>query len=136
MPRPVPEPQRSTARSRCCDSARRPLIVAGGGVAYSEANDALRSFAEATGIPVGESQAGKGRCRTTTRWHSVRSAAPVQRRRTGWRAEADVVLGIGTRYSDFTTASRTAFQDPDVRFVNVNVAALDAVKHAGIGARS
>ena len=133
VPRPVPEPAALDRAVEVLRSARRPLIVAGGGVAYSEANDALRSFAEATGIPVGESQAGKG---SLPYDHPLALGAIGS---TGTTAanriarDADVVLGIGTRYSDFTTASRTAFQNPDVRFVNVNVAALDAVKHAGIG---
>ncbi len=132
VPRPVPEP---AALDRAVDvlrSSRRPIVVAGGGVGYSEATDALRAFVEATGIPVGESQAGKG---SLPYDHPLALGAIGS---TGTTAanrmarEADVVLGIGTRYSDFTTASRTAFQNPDVRFVNVNVAALDAVKHAGI----
>ncbi|WP_052665944.1 3D-(3,5/4)-trihydroxycyclohexane-1,2-dione acylhydrolase (decyclizing) [Nitriliruptor alkaliphilus] len=112
--------------------AQRPLIVAGGGVIYSEATDQLRAFVEATGIPVAETQAGKG---SLPYDHPLALGAIGS---TGTTAanriarEADVVVGIGTRYSDFTTASRTAFQHPDVRFVNVNVAAFDAAKHAGV----
>jgi len=109
--------------------SRRPLIIAGGGVIYSEGTDAFRSFVERTGIPVGETMAGKG---------SLRFDHPLQLGAigvTGTSAantiacEADLVIGIGTRYSDFTTASKTAFQDPEVRFVNVNVAGFDAAKH-------
>jgi 3D-(3,5/4)-trihydroxycyclohexane-1,2-dione acylhydrolase (decyclizing) len=130
--RPVPEP---AALARAVDvirSAERPVIVAGGGVIYSEATDALRSFAEAAGIPVAETQAGKG---SLPYDHPLSLGAVGS---TGTTAanrmarEADVVIGIGTRYSDFTTASRTAFQHPGVRFVNVNVAAFDAAKHAGV----
>jgi 3D-(3,5/4)-trihydroxycyclohexane-1,2-dione acylhydrolase (decyclizing) len=131
--RPVPEPAALDRAVEVLRSARRPLIVAGGGIAYSEANDALRSFAEATGIPVGESQAGKG---SLPYDHPLALGAIGSTGTTaanGMAREADVVLGIGTRYSDFTTASRTAFQDPAVQFVNVNVASLDAVKHAGVG---
>ena len=112
--------------------ARRPLIVAGGGVHYSGATEALAALCEATGIPVGQSQAGKGtlvydhpQCLGAIGSTGTTAANAVAR-------EADVVIGIGTRYSDFTTASRTAFQNPDVRFVNINVAALDAIKHAGL----
>ena len=100
---------------------------------YSGATDALAAFCAATGIPVGQSQAGKGtlvfdhpQCLGAIGSTGTTAANAVA-------AEADLVIGIGTRYSDFTTASRTAFQNPDVRFVNINVAGLDAVKHAGLG---
>ncbi|MFU8875030.1 3D-(3,5/4)-trihydroxycyclohexane-1,2-dione acylhydrolase (decyclizing) [Micromonospora sp. SL4-19] len=113
-------------------SARRPFIVAGGGVHYSAAEAALRALCEATGIPVGESQAGKG---SLPHAHPQAMGAVGSTGTTAANAlarEADVVIGIGTRYSDFTTASRTAFQDPGVRFVNINVARFDAGKHAGL----
>ena len=132
IPRPPPEPGQLARASALIRRARRPLIVAGGGVIYSEATAALRGFAEATGIPVAETQAGKGALPYD---HPAAVGAIGS---TGTAAanalarEADVVIGIGTRYSDFTTASRTAFADPEVRFVNVNVAAPDAVKHAGL----
>ena len=133
VPRPLPE-QAALARAvAAIRSAGRPLIVAGGGVIYSEATDALRSLVEATGIPVGESQAGKG---SLPYDHPLALGAIGS---TGTTAanriarEADVVIGIGTRYSDFTTASRTAFGNPDVRFVNINVTPLDAAKQVGIG---
>lgn len=109
--------------------SRRPMIVAGGGVLYSEATDVLRRFVEATGIPVGETMAGKG----SLRFDHPASLGAIGA--TGTSAanriarDADLVIGIGTRYSDFTTASKTAFQNPEVRFVNVNVAELDAFKH-------
>ncbi len=113
-------------------AARRPLVVAGGGVHYSGAVDALAAFCAATGIPVGQTQAGKG---TLVYDHPQCLGAIGATGTTASNAvaaEADLVIGIGTRYSDFTTASRTVFQNPDVRFVNLNVAALDAVKHAGL----
>jgi 3D-(3,5/4)-trihydroxycyclohexane-1,2-dione acylhydrolase (decyclizing) len=115
-------------------SARRPLVVAGGGVIYSGASDALRAFAEATGIPVAETQAGKG----SLPYDHPRAVGAIGA--TGTTAadalaeEADVVLGIGTRYSDFTTASRTVFADPGVRFVNLNIAAFDAHKLSAVAA--
>lgn len=131
--RPVPEPaalQRAVATIR---SARRPLVVAGGGVAYAQANDALRVFAEATGVPVAESQAGKG----SLAYDHPQSVGAIGATGTtaanALAAEADVVIGVGTRYSDFTTASRTVFEAADVRFVNLNVSAFDTHKHSAVG---
>jgi 3D-(3,5/4)-trihydroxycyclohexane-1,2-dione acylhydrolase (decyclizing) len=132
IPRPVPEPAALARAVAAIRSARRPLLVAGGGVHYSEAVEALRLFAEATGIPVGDTQAGKG----AILWDHPQAVGGVGS--TGspvanaLARDADVVIGVGTRYSDFTTASRTAFQNPDVRFVNINVAGLDAAKHSGV----
>jgi 3D-(3,5/4)-trihydroxycyclohexane-1,2-dione acylhydrolase (decyclizing) len=109
--------------------AKRPMIVAGGGVIYSDATAALAALVDATGIPVGETMAGKGSLPYN---HPLNLGAIGV---TGTFAanrvarEADVVIGIGTRYSDFTTASKTAFQHPEVRFVNINVCELDAAKH-------
>jgi 3D-(3,5/4)-trihydroxycyclohexane-1,2-dione acylhydrolase (decyclizing) len=112
--------------------AKKPLLIAGGGVLYSEASRALANFAEATGIPVCETQAGKG---------SLPYDHPQQLGAIGVTGtpganilarEADLVIGIGTRYSDFTSASKTAFQNPAVRFININVAEFDAYKHAAL----
>jgi 3D-(3,5/4)-trihydroxycyclohexane-1,2-dione acylhydrolase (decyclizing) len=130
--RPAPDPAALGRAVEVLRSARRPLIVAGGGVIYSEATEELRRFAEATGIPVAETQAGKG----SLPYDHPRNVGAIGA--TGTTAanalarEADVVVGIGTRWSDFTTASRTVFAAPGVRFVNVNVAAFDAAKHAGV----
>jgi 3D-(3,5/4)-trihydroxycyclohexane-1,2-dione acylhydrolase (decyclizing) len=113
-------------------SARRPIIVAGGGVLMSEASSSLKSFVEQTGIPVGESQAGKG----SLAWDHPQEMGAIGA--TGTLAAnrlalaADVVIGIGTRYSDFTSASMTAFQNPAVRFVNINTAEFDAYKIGAI----
>jgi 3D-(3,5/4)-trihydroxycyclohexane-1,2-dione acylhydrolase (decyclizing) len=132
VPRPVPEPAALARAAEVLRMARRPLIVAGGGVIYSEASGALRRLADATGIPVADTQAGKG----ALAWDHPCAVGGVGS--TGTAAanalarEADVVLGAGTRYSDFTTASRTVFADPGVRFVNLNIAAFDAGKHAGV----
>jgi 3D-(3,5/4)-trihydroxycyclohexane-1,2-dione acylhydrolase (decyclizing) len=130
--RPLPERSMLEAAAEIIRSAQRPLIVAGGGVTYSRAQDALAGFCEATGIPVGQSQAGKGtlvydhpQCLGAIGSTGTTAANAIAR-------EADVVIGIGTRYSDFTTASRTAFQNLDVRFVNINVAGIDAIKNAGL----
>ena len=129
--RPLPEKAALGRAVEIIRSAERPLVVAGGGVHYSGATAALAAFCEATGIPVGQSQAGKG---TLLYDHPQCLGAIGSTGSTAANAiakDADVVIGIGTRYSDFTTASRTAFQNPDVRFVNVNVAGIDAVKHSG-----
>ncbi|MBF4577634.1 3D-(3,5/4)-trihydroxycyclohexane-1,2-dione acylhydrolase (decyclizing) [Frondihabitans sp. VKM Ac-2883] len=127
--RPVPERGPLARAVAAIANAKRPFIVAGGGVIYSDAEQQLRAFAEATGIPVGTSQAGGG----ALDWDHPQYLGGVGATGTlaanHLAAEADVVIGIGTRYSDFTTASRTAFQAPDVTFVNINVASFDAYKH-------
>ena len=113
-------------------AAKKPLIIAGGGVLYSEATAVLREFVDRFGIPVAETMAGKG---------SLLFDHPLQLGAAGATGtfaceqvadEADVVIGIGTRYSDFTTSSKTAFKHPDVQFVNINVAEFDAYKHCAI----
>ena len=121
--------QRAAAEIR---ASRRPLIIAGGGVLMSEASRALSEFAAQTGMPVSETQAGKG----SLAWNHPQEVGAVGA--TGTLAanrlarEADLILGIGTRYSDFTTASMTAFQNPGVRFVNLNTADFDAGKVGAI----
>jgi 3D-(3,5/4)-trihydroxycyclohexane-1,2-dione acylhydrolase (decyclizing) len=133
VPRPVPEPAALARAVEVIRSARRPLVVAGGGIIYAEATEALRSFVDGTGIPVGETQAGKG---SLPYDHPLALGAIGSTGSTAANRlarEADVIIGVGTRYSDFTTASRTAFADPDVRFVNVNVAAFDAAKQSAVG---
>jgi 3D-(3,5/4)-trihydroxycyclohexane-1,2-dione acylhydrolase (decyclizing) len=113
-------------------TSRRPLIVAGGGVIYSGASEILQRFMEQTGIPAGETMAGKG---------SLNYDFPLNLGAIGVTGtlaanrlahDADLIIGIGTRYSDFTTASKTAFQHPDVCFVNINVTEFDAAKHQGV----
>jgi len=113
-------------------AAKKPLIVAGGGVLYSQASEALAQFAQATGIPVCETQAGKG---SLPYDHSQQLGAVGVTGTPGANIvarEADLILGIATRYSDFTSASKTAFQNPAVRFININVAEFDAYKHAAL----
>jgi 3D-(3,5/4)-trihydroxycyclohexane-1,2-dione acylhydrolase (decyclizing) len=130
--RQPPPPDAVARAAELVRAAERPLIVAGGGVIYSEATGALAALAEATGIPVAETQAGRGALDSD---HPLALGAIGV---TGTSAanrlarEADLVIGIGTRWTDFTTASKSAFQHPEVRFVNVNVAAFDAAKHGGL----
>lgn len=113
-------------------ASRHPLIVAGGGVLMSEASESLAAFVSQTGIPVAESQAGKG----SLPWDHSQSMGAMGA--TGTLAanrlarSADLIIGIGTRYSDFTSASMTAFQNPRVRFVNINTAEFDAYKVGAI----
>ena len=127
-----PDPAALARAVAAIRSAKRPLVVAGGGVIYGCASDALRRFADETGIPVGETQAGKG----SLPYDHPASLGAIGA--TGTSAanrvarDADLVIGIGTRWSDFTTASKSVFQDPNVRFVNVNVAEADVYKQGGI----
>ena len=130
--RPRGDAQAMETAARWIREAKAPLIVAGGGVLYSEACPALADFAAMTGIPVAETQAGKGALRYD---HSQAMGAMGVTGTPGANIlgrEADLVIGIGTRYSDFTSASKTAFQNPAVRFVNINVAEFDAFKHAAL----
>ena len=113
-------------------AAKSPLIVAGGGVLYSEASRALSRFADSTGIPVCETHAGKG----SLPFDHAQNVGAIGVTGTPsaniLAREADLIIGIGTRYSDFTTASKTAFQNPSVRFVNINVCEFDAYKHSAV----
>jgi 3D-(3,5/4)-trihydroxycyclohexane-1,2-dione acylhydrolase (decyclizing) len=112
---------------------RRPLLIAGGGVLYAAASQELAAFAETFGIPVAETQAGK----SSLPWNHPLQVGAVGV--TGTLAanklaqEADVIIGIGTRYSDFTTSSKSAFGHPDVQFVNINISGFDSVKLNGVG---
>ncbi|MFJ9868045.1 3D-(3,5/4)-trihydroxycyclohexane-1,2-dione acylhydrolase (decyclizing) [Streptomyces sp. NPDC101165] len=128
--RPAPDPVELADAVRTVRAARRPLLVVGGGVHHSRAEDALRALVDATGIPVAATQAGKG---------SLRHDHPADLGGIGHTGTAvaddlargaDLVIGVGTRYTDFTTASGTLFQHPDVRFLNLNIAAFDAHKLA------
>ncbi|MFH8368831.1 3D-(3,5/4)-trihydroxycyclohexane-1,2-dione acylhydrolase (decyclizing) [Streptomyces sp. NPDC018031] len=130
--RPAPDPAALADAARAVRAARRPLIVAGGGVHHSEAENALKALVDATGIPVASTQAGKG---------SLRHDHPADVGGIGHTGTAvaddlartaDLVLGVGTRFTDFTTASATLFADPEVRFVHLNVAAFDAHKLAAL----
>jgi 3D-(3,5/4)-trihydroxycyclohexane-1,2-dione acylhydrolase (decyclizing) len=132
VPRLAPDAPSLALAGGLVRSSERPLVVAGGGLIYSDATEALRAFCDATGIPVGETQAGKGSLPYDhpSCLGAIGATGTFAANRIA--ADADVVVGIGTRYSDFTTASKTAFRNPAVRFVNVNVADFDAAKHNGI----
>jgi 3D-(3,5/4)-trihydroxycyclohexane-1,2-dione acylhydrolase (decyclizing) len=132
IPRSRPDAAAVRRAAEWIRASKRPLIIAGGGVHYSDAYAALRQWAETCGIPVGETMAGKGALPYD---HPLNLGAIGVTGTHGaniMAREADLVIGIGTRYSDFTAASKTAFQNPDVRFININVAELDAFKLGAI----
>jgi 3D-(3,5/4)-trihydroxycyclohexane-1,2-dione acylhydrolase (decyclizing) len=129
--RPVPEPDALRRAVELLRGARRPLIVAGGGTIYAEATAALKALVEATGIPVAETQAGKGSLPYDHPQNAGAIGATGTTDANAYAREADVILGVGTRWSDFTTASRSLFRD-DAAFINLNVATVDAFKHAGL----
>jgi len=132
VPRTEPDTRALDRAAAMIRAADRPMIVAGGGVIYSESTDALRRLVEATGIPVGETQAGKG----SLPFDHPSSLGAIGA--TGTLAAnrlakgADVVLGIGTRWTDFTTASHTVFGNQHVHFINLNVLGFDAAKNSGL----
>ena len=130
--RPLPEAEMLDRATALIWNSERPMIVSGGGTIYSEATEALRRFVDQTGIPVGETQAGKGSMpyKHPLALGAVGATGTFAANRAA--READLVIGVGTRWSDFTTASKTAFQNPNVRFVNINVADFDAAKHEGL----
>ncbi len=130
--RQAPAPEALARAVELIRSAQRPLIVAGGGVIYSEATAELRALVDATGIPVCETQAGRGALVSDHQLSLGAVGATGSAAANRLAREADLVIGIGTRWSDFTTASKSAFQDPHARFVNINVAAFDAAKLSGL----
>ena len=113
-------------------AAKAPLIIAGGGVIYGEANAALASFVEQTGIRIAETQAGKGSLPFDYPQNLGAIGVTGTPGANASAREADLVIALGTRLSDFTTASKTAFQNPEVRFININIAEFDAYKHAAL----
>ncbi|MFJ8779843.1 3D-(3,5/4)-trihydroxycyclohexane-1,2-dione acylhydrolase (decyclizing) [Streptomyces sp. NPDC102476] len=129
--RPGADPTELAEAVRAIRSAQRPLLVAGGGVHHSRAEEALAEFASATGIPVASTQAGKG----SLRHDHPQDVGGVGHTGTATANElarqADLVIGVGTRYTDFTTASGTLFAADGVRFLNLNIAPYDGHKLAG-----
>ncbi|MCG8654143.1 3D-(3,5/4)-trihydroxycyclohexane-1,2-dione acylhydrolase (decyclizing) [Yimella sp. NH-Cas1] len=130
IPRPAPDPTALERAVAAIKAAKRPLIVAGGGVVYSEASEVLREFASVTGIPVTDTQSGKGAINFDHPLAVGGVGSTGNSAANALAAQADLIIGIGTRYSDFTTASHTAFARPDVKFVNINVQAFDAAKNS------
>ena len=130
--RPPIEPARLDDLERLVRGSRRPLVVVGGGVIYSGATEALARLCTLTGIPVAETQAGKGALRFDHPQSLGAMGATGTTAANAVARDADLVIGVGTRWSDFTTASRSAFQGDGVRFANVNVTSFDAVKLSGL----
>ncbi|MCX5333957.1 MULTISPECIES: 3D-(3,5/4)-trihydroxycyclohexane-1,2-dione acylhydrolase (decyclizing) [unclassified Streptomyces] len=129
--RPGADPTELAEAVRAIRASQRPLIIAGGGVHHSRAEEALAEFAETTGIPVASTQAGKG----SLRWDHPQDVGGIGHTGTATANElarqADLVIGVGTRYTDFTTASHTLFSGDGVRFLNLNIAPFDGHKLAG-----
>ena len=113
-------------------ASKKPVIVAGGGAIYSGADGILHDFAIKTGIPVGETFAGKGAVKFDEPYSIGGLGATGTKYAIEISNEADVVIGIGTRYSDFTTASKSIFKNPNVKFININISEFDAFKHAAL----
>jgi len=132
VPRNMPSEESLASVAAIIKKATNPVIIAGGGVIYSDAEKALNEFCNNTGIPIGETQAGKG----AIPWNHSQSLGAIGV--TGTSAaniisrDADLIICIGTRLSDFTTASKTLFQHPSVTFLSINVSPFDAHKHSSV----
>lgn len=129
IPRTRPDIKQLEKAAHWIAASKKPVIVAGGGTIYSEASEVLHQFATATGIPVGETFAGKGSVMYDAPYCLGGLGATGTKYAIEIANEADLVIGIGTRYSDFTTASKSIFKNPDVRFININVNEFDSHKH-------
>lgn len=132
IPRATPDVYLIEKAIELIKSAEKPMIIAGGGVLYSEAEEVLKTFIEKTGIPVAETYAGKGSLHYKHPLNLGAAGATGTKGANAISAEADVVIGIGTRYGDFMSASKSAWQNPEVTFININVAEMDAFKHSAI----
>jgi len=132
IPRPAADKQVMKRAVDWISSAAMPIIIAGGGVIYSEAEKSLMEFIEKAGIPVMETFAGKGSLPYNHPLNLGAAGATGTEGANFYSNRADLVIGIGTRYSDFTTASKTAFQNENVKFININSAEFDAYKHSGL----
>jgi len=130
--RPRPDQQLLKKAASWIKEAKKPMIIAGGGVIYSQSTDILKKLVDKTGIPSAETFAGKGSLPYNISENLGAVGVTGTPGAIDFAKEADLVIGIGTRYSDFTTASKTAFQNPDVRFININIAEFDAFKHAAL----
>lgn len=130
IPRNRPDIESMAKAASWIRQSKSPLIIAGGGVRYSGATDELRKFAEQTGIPVAETHSGKGSLRYDHPLSLGAAGVSGSKGANVIAEHADLIIGIGTRFTDFPTASKTAFRNPAVRFININVFEMDAYKHA------
>src|SRR5690606_35430535 len=113
-------------------ASKSPMIISGGGTIYSGATEILKKLVNRTGIPVAETFAGKGSLDYNEPQNLGAAGVTGTPGAIAMAREADVVIGIGTRYSDFTTISKSAFQDPNVRFININITEFDSFKHGAL----
>lgn len=132
IPRNRPDSDLLKKAAALIRNAKQPVILSGGGVLYSDAEAILNRFAAKTGIPVGETYAGKGAIMYNKPYALGGMGATGTIGSIEIAKEADVVIGIGTRYSDFITGSKSLFKNPNVKFININVCEMDAFKHAGL----
>ena len=132
VPRNTPDSYLIEKAVEMIKKSKKPMLVAGGGVIYSEAENILTHFAESTGIPVAETFAGKGSLSYNHELNLGAIGATGTKGANEIASISDLVIGIGTRYSDFITASKSAWQNPNVTFININVAEVDAYKNSGI----
>ena len=132
VPRNVPDSYLLEKAVEMIKNSKNPMLVAGGGVIYSEAENILTNFAESTGIPVVETFAGKGSLHYKHELNLGAIGATGTKGANEIASNSDLVIGVGTRYSDFITASKSAWQNPNVSFININVAEVDVYKNSGI----
>ena len=130
--RPRPDKDLLAKAASWIRDSKRPMIITGGGTIYSEATDHLRALVKRTGIPVAETMAGKGALRYDDPCCLGAAGVTGTEGANAMAEDADLVIGIGTRYSDFTTNSKSAWQDPKVRFININITDFDAFKHGAL----
>lgn len=126
--RPVPDDEALSEAARLIAGAERPLIISGGGAIYSDATEAIREFSHTFGVPVSETQAGKGILPWDDAWNVGPIGANGGTAANRLAMDADLVIAVGTRLGDFATSSKSAFQNPGVRFIGINVANMDAYK--------
>jgi 3D-(3,5/4)-trihydroxycyclohexane-1,2-dione acylhydrolase (decyclizing) len=126
--RPTPEPDEITAVAAMITAAKKPVIVAGGGIHYSDATAELEALANATGIPVAETFAGKGAIQNAGPWHLKGIGLEGTPQTRTIVAEADLIVHVGTRLTDFATGSQSMFDNPDVKFASINVCEHDGIK--------
>ena len=132
IPRPRPDEMLLKEAAAIIKASKNPVIIAGGGVIYSQATGILKSVVEQTGVPVAETFAGKGSLPYDHPSNLGAAGVTGTPGANEFTSKADLIIGIGTRYSDFTTASKTAFQNPEVKFVNINIAEFDSYKHSAL----
>lgn len=130
--RPEPNPEEVSGIAKLISEAKKPIIIAGGGVIYSNAQNQLQKLAETTGIPVAETFGGKGAIQQTAPWHLMGIGLEGSPETNKLVNQADLILHIGTRLTDFATASQSIFQNPEVKFVSINVSEFDGVKQGAM----